>query len=108
MMRTECSDRGPIVRSGALVLLILLVLAGGCSSANPSNRQVAVEESPEPATQASWPFGGPPAPGPTPPPATVRPTVSGVTTDPGTRYLSMGSVGALTVETPPAPPPAKP
>ena len=106
-MRMESSSRGRFFWSGACVLMALVV-AGGCSSANPSNRQVAGEPGAEPATQASWPLGGPPSSGAVPPPAPVRPTVSGVTTDPGTRYLSMGSVGALTVETPPAPPEAKP
>lgn len=85
-----------------------LVFAGGCSSANPANRQVAGEPGPQPAVQTSWPLGGPPSTGAAAPSRPLGPTVSGVSTDPGSRYLSMGSVGALTVETPPAPPQAKP
>ena len=82
--------------------LTALLLVAGCSSANPSNRQAA--EAPETAPQASpssWPLGG----GPPAPVVTSTPRPAGVSSDPGTRYLSMGSVGALTVETAPPPPP---
>ena len=103
-MRRNRTALGSARRAAVAGLLVLLGV-GGCSSANPSNRRVAGPEAPVPGSQASWPIGGGPETDAPPPIVASRPTVSGVTTDPGTRYLSMGSVGALTVETPPAPPP---
>lgn len=80
--------------------LVVVALGGGCAlpDPQPGAREEAAKTQPAAATRAPAPaaLAGPAPPAPTAP--------SGRTSDPGSRYLSAGVTGALTVETPPPAP----
>ena len=103
-------------RRALLILAIGLVLGlPGCGSPNPKPATTEQVEAPPtpmpPPTPAVVEATGMPDVGPATMPTRMPTTTStaprstGVTSDPGTRYLSTGFTGGLTVETlPPAPP----
>lgn len=103
------------------IFLVLLLATGvaACASANP--KEAARAEAAPPVTETpgepvvasgtlegmddlATPFPAPVVAVPAVPQPTY-PRSTGVTTDPGTRYLSTGVTGGLTVEIRPSPPP---